>query len=431
MVKALWGDLHGDELYKFIFLAAASFCLIGAFWPLKPLKETIFVDMIGSSYILTARQVTVVFCFPLVYIYTKLVDYFSKQSLIYAVVGVYSLLGLFFAYAFADPVIGLANKTVDPNRYIAWAFYLFVDSYLTILMTIFWSFVSDITTSDSAKKGYGMIVFGSQAGGLVFSTLSFALVSDESVYVSRAPLLILVSVSLFLLLASVIWMMTRTLSPQSLHGESDETPKVGFLEGMKTLLVHPYVTGIFGLVVLQEVVMTVMDYQLKRAIEVAYPVGSRTMAFFGVAMGYQIIACTFAFLGTSFVHRRFGTRACLVAFPAALLIVTALYFFWPHPYILITFMLGAKGLHYALNQPVKDSLYTTTSRDIKYKSKAWIDAFGMRFSKYGGSEIAKFIGTNLQTVALSVMLGLGVWIALAYGVGTKNERAARRGKIIS
>lgn len=431
IVRALWGDLSGEELKKFIFLAAASFCLIGAFWPLKPLRETIFLDMVGSAHLLTAKQVTVVFCVPLVYLYTKLVDFFSKQALMYAVLAIFSSLGLFFAYAFADPVMGVANTTVNSNRIIAWAFYLFVDSYLTIMMTIFWSFVSDITTTESAKKGYGMIVFGSQSGGLLFSFLSTLLIADTTQYVSRVPVLIFLSIGLFVTLGLVIWMMTRTLSPEALQGETKDTPSVGFFEGMKTLLVHPYVTALFGLVVLQEGVTTIMDYQFRCAIEAAYAVGSRASFIFGYSLVLQIIACAFAFFGTSFVHRTFGTRACLVAYPVALLAVTTVYYFTGHPYILIGYMLIAKSLHYALNQPVKDSLYTVTSREIKYKSKAWIDAFGMRFSKYGGSELAKHIGRNTQTVALSVMGGVVLWIVLAYGVGTRNERAARKGTVIS
>ena len=122
VISKLWGNLHGDELKKFIYLALGAFCLIGSFWPLKPLKESIFVNMVGSAFMPDVKMLTVAAVFAFVLVYSKIVDYFSKQRLIYAFLAFYVSVGALFMYLFAHPTIGLANTTVSAYRYVAWGF---------------------------------------------------------------------------------------------------------------------------------------------------------------------------------------------------------------------------------------------------------------------------------------------------------------------
>ena len=46
-----------------------------------------------------------------------------------------------------------------------------------------------------------------------------------------------------------------------------------------------------------------------------------------------------------------------------------------------------KGLNYALNVPSKEVLYIPTSKDVKFKAKGWIDAFGNRTTKLLGATV--------------------------------------------
>ncbi|MGD1997496.1 MAG: Npt1/Npt2 family nucleotide transporter [Candidatus Dependentiae bacterium] len=440
LVRKLWGDLQGEELKKFLYLMAGAFFLIGAYVPLRSLKQSLFLNIIGYQYVADVKMYTVLATAILVFIYTKLVDSFSKQKLVYVFVTFYATLGFSFAYLLADPLIGVANTTPDPTRLIGWGFYLFAESYLTIMMALYWSFVSDITSSSSAKKGYGMIVFGSQTGGFLLSLLGERLMSNTAAYATRVPQLVFLSSCMFVVLGGIVWLLTHTVDPAQMISNSADEKKAsqndGFMKrllgGVRVLLTRPYVAGIFGLVFFQEVISALMDIQMSTMVgktfaEAAY----RAKFIFQFNMLIQFVSCSFALLGTSYIHRRFGTRACLIGFPFGLLLCAIAYLVKPNLYLVALFMLMIKALHYAMNQPVKESLYIPTTRDVKYKAKALIDMLGLRGSKMGGAFLSKIIGGSTALVGGAAVIGLTLWTMVAGMVGTINERAVRNKKTIS
>ena len=50
-------------------------------------------------------------------------------------------------------------------------------------------------------------------------------------------------------------------------------------------------------------------------------------------------------------------------------------------------MVASKAINYALNSPSMKQLYIPTTKDVRYKSQAWIESFGSRGSKAAGSGI--------------------------------------------
>ena len=114
---------------------------------------------------------------------------------------------------------------------------------------------------------------------------------------------------------------------------------------------------------------------------------------FNYALAVQVIACAFALFGTSYFQRKYGIRFCLVAYPILIGAALVAYIIHPSLHTVTYLMLIGKSLNYAFNQPAKESLYIPTVKNIKYKSKAWIDMFGMRFAKASGSLINGLCGS--------------------------------------
>ncbi|MGB8366964.1 MAG: Npt1/Npt2 family nucleotide transporter, partial [Candidatus Babeliales bacterium] len=94
----------------------------------------------------------------------------------------------------------------------------------------------------------------------------------------------------------------------------------------------------------------------------------------------------------------------------------------------------AKGLGYAVNNPVKEMMYIPTSKDVKFKSKGFIDIFGGRMSKLGGAQINNTFKTNMHNLMVyGTIFSFGltiVWILAALYVGNKNERLLSEGEIV-
>ena len=440
IIKALWGDLSEKELLKFVLLSIGSFFLIGSYWPLKTLKDSIFINLIGATHLPDAKLASLILFFPLVLLYSKLVDIFSKEKMIYVFISFYVLAGLVLVYYLSDPVIGLQNTSVNTHRYIGWAFYLFVESYGSLMVSLYLSFINDVTTPEAAQKGYGMLSFGTHLGACLFTLLGNFLSYDTTKYAQRVPLIALISISMFVMIAVVVFILKRLVGDKELEGYTakalikKEDHKVGFLDGLKVLITRPYVSGIFLLIFFQELLTTIMDLQKNMLIGITYGAnpGAVTKFLFGFNLAIQFIACVFGLLGTSYFQRKFGIKACIISFPILLGISLVGYII--SPYIRLDLSIGgyiitpalaavlcvvliAKVLNYALYQPAKEALYIPTSKNIKYKAKAWIDMFGMRFAKVTGSSLSKFLGPATHLVGGTCLGIIVVWIFLAKHVG--------------
>ncbi len=438
IVTALWGDLRGDELKKFILLAVGFFFLIGPYWILKTLKDSIFINTVGTAWQPDVKILSLVFTLPLVLIYSKLVDIMSKEKMIYSMVLIYGTIGLLFVYFFYHPTIGLANQVASPSRVLGWAFCLYVDSYISLMLTLYWSFINDVTTPESAGKGYALVIFGSQLGGLVFILLGKALAADTTLYATRAPLSALIAVLSLLLIAPLTYYLHKTVNKETLKSYEEklnlnvpEKESVGFLEGLRVILTHYYVLGIFGLIFFHELISTIMSYQMMARAKATYVDSGLVNKFlFDYGVAIQIIACLFSLLGTSYFQRKFGTRFCIVVYPILLGTSILWYLFNPSLNTIFYVMLIAKAVNLAFNQPAKEVLYIPTSKNIKYKSKVWIDMFGLRFAKGAGSSINKVIGSCLSTSGIVVMSFIGLWIMLSNTIGNYFQKTIDEKKLI-
>lgn len=427
IANAFWGNLTRAELTKFILLSCSLFFLIGSYWPLRTLKESIFINMVGSSHLPEAKFLSLFLFFPLVLIYSRLIDIFSKEKIIYVLVTFYSVTGFMFVYFLSDPNYGLANEIQSSGRIIAWAFYVFAESYISLMNALIWSFINDVTTPESAKKGYGLIIFGAQLGGAIFTGIGTALSRNEALYATRAPLIVAISIVLISGIGFSVWLLKKIVPQEELEGFKDpaqaEAETVGFFDGLKVLIQQPYVAGIFAIIFAQEVLATMMNYQMERLVELQIlSHGARNAFLFDFAMAIQVIACVFSLTGTSFFQRTFGIRKCLFWFPFLFGLGVIGFMFWPTLYYVTGFMILFKALNYALNQAVKEVLYIPTSKSIKYKAKAWIDMFGARFSKATGSFANKIFG-NFPILTGGLALGLvGGWLLTARIMGKSYHR---------
>ena len=70
------------------------------------------------------------------------------------------------------------------------------------------------------------------------------------------------------------------------------------------------------------------------------------------------------------------------------------------------------------------------SKDIKFKSKAWVDMFGMRFAKGAGSIVNKLAGQALGVTGCIVIGCVGIWVVLANIIGKYFQKAVNEKRVI-
>ncbi len=437
LIEKLWGKFESPEESKKFGMLAGIFALtIGVYWLLRPVKDGVFLTMVGSDYQPTVKILSMFIILPLVMIYSKLVDRFPRHKLLYGLSLGYAITTAIFALFIFHPTIGIANHHEDPTRILGWSFYLFVESFGSIMVALFWSFVSDTTTPESAKRGYFAVGMGGQFGGLLGPWLGGE-IADRF---GTGYALMFSAAALVLLVFAVYKYMNSSLSHTKGYETEGKAPiegktKPGFMEGLRLLMTRPYMLGIFAIVSIYEIVVTILDYQFKVLASSVYKGDALTSYLSKFAIATNGVAFLSLIFGIGTVGRKLGMTKTLLTLP--ILVGFAVIILNAHPILSVAFvvMIVCKGLNYALMQPSKEQLYIPTSKDAKYKGKAWIDMFGSRFSKGLGSVInncKKFLGVEgFMWFSMISSFGLiAVWLFAARFVGKTHSKAVKDNSVI-
>lgn len=425
----LWGTLSRDEFKQFSMLSIIFLFTVGTYWLMKPLKDSIFIKITGKFYLPYVKIASLIVIVPLLLIYSKLIDLFEKQKLFYIICTAYTINFLIVAYFVTHPTIGLSNGVPDKYRLFGWYTYLLIESFGSILVGLFWSFVASNTPTDTAKRGYPLIIAGAQIG-----TITGPYIATHAGYLGMMVLALIVACSIImipLLIKLFIAYYPSTAETTTTHHQK----KTGPIEGLKLLVKNPYLLGILGIATLYDIIGTILEYQMLFLADAHYPSAeklSEFLGYFGIAT--NSVALIFSLFGTSFFLRRFGLTFCLVMYPIGVGVVIFNVLAASSLMMLFIAMVAIKGLSYALNNPAKEILYIPTSKDVKFKTKGWIDMFGNRSAKALGSGINTFF-TSIPTLLLyGSLISLGivsVWILIAFYVGRAHAKLTENGETIN
>lgn len=447
IATALWGKFESsDEIKKFGLLALIFGLIIAVYWGMRPIKDSIFAAIVGFNYQPKAKFLSLFVSFPLVMLYGKLIDRYPRQRVFYGLTIFYGILALCFAFGFMHPTIGLANVVKDPSRWIGWAWYVYVESFGSLVVALFWAFTTDITDTQSAQRGFPLIALFGQMGN-IFGPMF--LKAKRYGLSNSAPIVGVIGLMIFLI-GILLWVFTQVVPASQMSGYhaadgEEKHSEPGLLEGLKLLIKNGYLFGIFLVIFFYEVILTIFDFHFKSAVQKVYPMEADNAAYLSdYAVWVGIVATACVFLGINNIQRHLGMRASLILLP--LLIATAVGTLWLYPTainIAFWIMVFSKAINYALNQPTLKQLYIPTTKDAKYKAQAWIEMFGSRGSKAAGSMVNDFKGTlevsmgevagaatfiTMTTMASGGMIV--VWLFVAIYVAKKYTNAVNNKQVV-
>lgn len=452
MLKKLFHDffdVEPQERAKLFFLALTFFFVIAGYTIARDLKDAMFLNVVGREYIPYAKTLSMLILVPAIFIYSLLVDRVRRYQLLTIYSTFYGFMYLLMAYYVGHPTIGLLNIDQSPTRIFGWLIYFLVEGYSPFVVGSFWAFANSINDPESAKKNYGLMVSGSKIGGVLSAGAAWGLFSWASVqnsfiidvYVHQIAFFI--SALLVLCVPIVVYYFIRMVPGEYLHGyeaayriEKKGKAKTGIFEGLVLLLRYPYVLGIFGMVYFYEVVSTVLSYlRLGIAEQYCANVSAQTAFLFKIYLITHLIGLFIAVFGTRTLQSVLGTRACLLLVP---LLTGGFLFFMlssSDSYAVVYAFIALKAIHYAFSWPVRETLYIPTVKDIKFKSKSWIDAFGSKVARTSGSAVnvaMTRIGAQFFMAAHSFFFAgiVALWFLTAFFLGRRFERAVRNNEVI-
>jgi len=448
-----FGTFEKEEFKKFLRMGLIFALIIGIYWTLRPLKDSIFIQLVDKMHLPYAKTISVLGLLPLVMFYTKLLQTTSREKMLTLLPALYGVAILCFSAMMLiaqAPPEEIAARSLTPfiaTRVLGYLWYLFVESFGSLVVALFWAFATDTTEPVSAKRGFPLVVAIGQMGGIVCPYGIAGLPYRLSLTTDTLSMVIL-GILCFSIILRVRHFLraTPTSLLTSFHGENareEEKQEPSFLEGLKLVLAHRYLVCIFAANFIYEFVITIFDFNFKLAAATAYTgvALSNYLSIYGSSVNIVSLSCLL--LGISNITRFLGVGVALAAMPV--IIGLALFSFLTIDSLsfLFALMVGSKAINYALNGPALKQLYIPTTHDVRFKAQAWIETFGSRASKEAGS-LFNMLLKPLQTafgalagrahyLTLSGIIGfslLGVWLFVALYLGKNFRQAIEEKKVI-
>jgi AAA family ATP:ADP antiporter len=383
-LKAMF-DIRRSELPLALLMFSYFFLVITSFWILKPIKKSLFIEfydksgfdlfawhMAGPQAELLAKVLNMLVAFVAVVVFTWLARRFRRQQLTFIFTGFF--LASYVAFTF------VINQ---PQSITVWTFYLFGDLFSTLMVATFFAFLNDSVTPDAAKRLYGLVGLGGVVGG-VFGT------STVRVLIARinAADWLWIAFGLGLVILAVAMGAGRVVDrnpPPEPEPEISEPEPRGesnpAIEGARLVFRSRYLLSIVAIVGLYEIVSTVMDFQFTSTIAHYLngpAIGEQFATVFAIT---NVVSMLVQLLLTSFVMSRLGVGVALLFLPIAVLAGSMGFTVLPILWVGSSLNTVDNAFSYSINQSAKESLYVPTTKDEKYKAKAFIDMFVQRFAK--------------------------------------------------
>lgn len=440
----LW-SIHKETRTKVLLLGLVFFFLSAcqAIW--RPLKSSIFAKIVGAHQVASAKLYVLFYIIPLLILYSYLVDKLKRHQLLYAFSLFHGVGGLIFFGIFSYwPISSIQHS--ETLKIFGWLFYFLMESFSAFLSTVFWSFANSINTPRDAQNTYGFIVLGSKLGGILAAgSLYFALNFLGSHSQKLLPNALLAGCTLLIASVIAIKFLILNVPQEQMQGYKNEieeekevtlTGMHGIFDGLLSIIKYPYVAGITSLVLLYEIMIVILDYRVLLTADAAYSTAEALTQYYALQyMCMHGIGLFFVLFGTVPLQRLSNIRLALFAFPVLSSLLVSATYFWPTPSCFFVTLVLVRALNYAVNHPTRETLYIPTTKAIRYKAKAWTDAFGSRAAKAAGS-LFNLITTSYGAVVISQLSAvvnvviIGTWLCVASSLGVAFVQTIEEKKII-
>jgi len=402
-----------DAFRALLWSFAYFFCLLAGYYILRPLRDEMGVagGVRNLPWLFTATFLVMLAAVPL---YGTLVARLPRRRFIPIV----------YHFFVANLLVFWLLLALDVERLIvARVFFVWISVFVLFAVSVFWSFMADLYSSEQSKRLYGFIAAGGSAGALAGPALTIGLVQ----WIGAANLLILAA----LLLEIAVFCAVRLEVKNSPSKTEPLAAPVGggAIDGIMMVLRSPYIAGITLWVSLLSVAATFLYFEQAAIVAAASDDPAvRTRIFATVDLAVGLLTLAVQFFATGKLIARFGVGAALALLPLVFAAGFAVLAASPVLAVVIAFQALQRTANFAISNPAREALFTVLARDEKYKAKNVIDIVAVRGADAAGGwafTALRSLGMEIRSIPL-VAIGLAAaCFALAVALGRAHERRAR------
>jgi AAA family ATP:ADP antiporter len=292
------------------------------------------------------------------------------------------------------------------------AFFIWVAVFNLFAVSVFWSFMSDIFGTEQARRLYGSIAAGGTVGALLGPALTVSLVTLVGV-----PNMLLISAGfLGVCLLAISQLVPWARRQEQLLGWKPGEDAIGgsIISGATMILRSRFLQAACLVMFFGVAVGTLLyNLQLAHAFE-TYPDRDTRAAFFGrIDLAVNLVVLVVQLSITRILLRRYGPGPLVLIPSIAISIGFVLLSLNPLPLMVTVVQVITRAGEFSLAKPARESFYTRVDRELRYKSKNFIDTVVYR----GGDLSFAWIYEGLTRLGLATagIANVGVVLALALG----------------
>tara|TARA_R110001592_G_scaffold89752_1_gene263771 strand:- start:227 stop:1648 length:1422 start_codon:yes stop_codon:yes gene_type:complete len=442
-------DLRKGEGAALAFSFAYYFLLLCAYYILRPIRDEMGVagGVDNLAWLFTGTLVGMMLLHP---VFTSLVKRMPRNRFV----------PLTYRFFIANLLIFFVFLKVLPLENSVWVgriFFIWVSIFNLFVISVFWSFMTDIYQSSQSKRLFGMLAVGGTIGAITGSSITSALVS-----VLGPVNLLLISALLLEAAARVSNALEKseeTLALAALEDEQEYEARTkdsaqfipssaqtqgtieavalkqkeviggGVLEGVGDVLRSPYLIGIAVLMLMFTITSTYLYFMQAEIVSgVSQDSSVRTQVFANIDLIVNIITLITQLFLTGRIMRVFGIGLSLAFLPIVSLIGFGIMGLAPTLMVLVIFQILRRAGNYAIQRPAREVLYTVLPRTEKYKAKNFNDTFVYRVGDQIGAwsyTAMAWLGLSVSSLAMSMIPVSAIWLVLVLWLGRRYQEYNR------
>jgi len=404
-VRALW--------LSFVFF----FVVLAGYYVIRPIRDNIGANNFENLWwMFTVVLITMVAANAL---FSAIVSRMSRRRFIPIAYRFFiiNLIIFFFLMRMAPP---------GKQPWVDGCFFVWVSVFNLFATTVFWSFMTDLFTTEQGKRLFGFIAVGGSLGGILGPIVTASLVH----HVSTGVLLLICAAMLEVAAQSVRFFPAefRTQDPHDEPTVAEKPIGGGIWEGITHICRSPYLFGLFLFILLYTLTSTWTYFQQAELTKAGFTDRAARTAFFAkLDFSVNTLTLLLQIFLTGRLMKFLGVTVTLLFMPVLSLFGFAAMGIAPVIAMLATFQVARRASTFAFMRPAREVLFIVLRREDKYKAKSFIDTFGYRCGdqlgawSYSGLQA---VGLGLSAISFIAVPIVAGWCALGVWLGCKQRALA-------
>jgi AAA family ATP:ADP antiporter len=417
--KKPWFPVNGGEARIVITGFFLLFCVLGGYFAVRPIRETIGT-VLGREATQNLWMFTALFALLIVPFYGWLVARVRRTVLMASIYGFMAVAFIFTAQVFRD-------GTPDPMS--ARIFYVAISVMNLLLVSVFWSFILEILSSEQSKRLVSFIAAGGTLGALLgpgATALFVKSIGISGVLYVGAGMYFVAIVLQRVLMAQWRHMAPDTDTSPGHISERDRALGGNPFAGFMLVLRNRYLLGIALFIAGISAINTFLYFEQLELVEERFEeLVARTQVFASLDTIVQVLVIITQLSLTGYIATRLGVIALLVTIPVIMVFGLTVYAAFGTFSVMAAAMVLRRWGEYAFIRPGREMLFSKLDKESKYKAKNVCDVAVYRVADAAFAQIKKLldaVGMGGPAQALTAAGVAALWAINGWWLGRRHEK---------